>query len=228
MKMDAEMAEKTVNKKRIKEILHDYHGAVISARIWQNPSVSIYPDQVSKLSYPRETVGDIVKENAIGKSASFVCGSFVQFGLCVEQNSKCITNIRYATNGCGFAISAAETLAREFRDTALTDLHGTYQIEELIILGLGDFPQDRAHCTAIVVAALRAALADYRERVIGEFQGEKALICTCFGVAEETITNLIEEHRIADLLEFSRFSNAGSGCGSCQMLIQELIDAPKN
>jgi NifU-like protein involved in Fe-S cluster formation/bacterioferritin-associated ferredoxin len=187
--------------------------------------VSIYPQKIGEISLSPEFAGDCSDENASGKSASFVCGSFVRFGLRVDPDAKRIEDIRFATNGCGFAIAAAETLAAEFRGAGLTDLHGTNQIEELTSSKLGHVPSERSHCIEVVIDAVRAALADYRERLIEEFQGEKALICTCFGVAEETIVSVIEQHRIKDLAEFSEFSNAGSGCGSCQMLIRELIDS---
>ena len=172
--------------------------------------------------------GGCTDGNAFGKSASFVCGSFARYCLRVDPAAKRIEGIGFTTNGCGFAIAAAELVARAFKATSLTDLHGTDKIEELIGSELGDFPAGRAHCSEMVINAFRAALANYRERVIEEFHGEKALICTCFGIAEETIVKLIEEHRITELSEFSELCNAGSGCGSCQMLIRELIDAPRN
>jgi NifU-like protein involved in Fe-S cluster formation/bacterioferritin-associated ferredoxin len=191
--------------------------------------VSIYPQPISEIaSFPEFTGYCHDREEALGKSASFICGSFVRFSLRVDRVTKRVEEIRYNSNGCGFAVATAETLARELHGTGLTDLHGTDQIADRIQSKLGDFPPGRAHCSDMVIDALRAALANYRERVIEEFQGEKALICTCFGVAEETIVNLIEEHRVSDLSEFSEVSNAGSGCGSCQMLIWELIEAPKS
>jgi NifU-like protein involved in Fe-S cluster formation/bacterioferritin-associated ferredoxin len=190
--------------------------------------VSIYPEQICQISRRPEFSGDCVDGNAAGKAVSFVCGSFVRFGLRVNPSTKGIEEIRYSTNGCGFGIAAAETIAREFYRANLTELHGTMEIEELINARVTVFPKGRDHCLEMVVEAFRAALANYRVRVVEEFQGEKALICTCFGIPEEAIVNLIEEHRITDLSAFSEISNAGSGCGSCQMLIRELIEAPRN
>jgi NifU-like protein len=60
---------------------------------------------------------------------------------------------------------------------------------------------------------------------IEEFTGEKALICTCFGVSEETIERVIANNRCETVEEVSQKCNAGSGCGSCQPLIQEIIDS---
>jgi NifU-like protein len=68
-------------------------------------------------------------------------------------------------------------------------------------------------------------MAEYRRHRIEEFQGEKALICTCFGVSEETIVNVIAENDLTDVDEVSGLCRAGSGCGSCRMLIAELIDS---
>jgi NifU-like protein len=75
------------------------------------------------------------------------------------------------------------------------------------------------------VAAFRAALAEYRSKVIEEFKGERALICTCFGVSEDTIIKTIERDAPTDISEVSAACKAGTGCGSCRMLIQELIDS---
>ena len=72
---------------------------------------------------------------------------------------------------------------------------------------------------------LQTALADFRALQIEEFIGEKALICTCFGVSEETIENLVFEESLATVEEVTDACNAGGGCGSCQPLIQEIIDA---
>jgi NifU-like protein len=89
---------------------------------------------------------------------------------------------------------------------------------------LGEFPAGRGHCPEIGLEALRAALADYRKFRIEEFSGEKALICTCFGVSEEKIEGVISELGLETVEEVGDACNAGSGCGSCRMLIQEMLD----
>ena len=195
--------------------------------MWQNPCVAVYPEIISELSLSPDSSGVCEEESSSGKSANFICGTFLRFSLRVEPSTKRLEEIKYLTNGCGFAIAVAETLAKEVRTIPLTDLHGIKSIKEKIISRVGELPRNRHHCSEMAIEALRAALANYREHVIHEFQGEKALICTCFGVTEDSIIAVIEENRVVDLEQFSGLSSAGSGCGSCQMLIQGLIDASR-
>ena len=73
------------------------------------------------------------------------------------------------------------------------------------------------------IDAIRNALAAFRAEKISEFHGESPLICTCFGVTEE----IIEAHAATavSVEEIGDATNAGTGCGSCRMLIQEILDA---
>jgi NifU-like protein len=71
---------------------------------------------------------------------------------------------------------------------------------------------------------LHAALAGYRARRVEEFSGEKALVCTCFGVSEETIERVVAEYEIETVEQVTDFCKAGGGCGTCQPLIQEILD----
>jgi NifU-like protein len=71
---------------------------------------------------------------------------------------------------------------------------------------------------------LRLGLADYRTYAIEEFRGERALICTCFGVSEESVQRYIEAEMPETVAEVTAACRAGGGCGSCRMLIQEMID----
>jgi len=89
---------------------------------------------------------------------------------------------------------------------------------------LGEFSENREHCLELCLETLQLAFADFRNSQIEEFAGEKALICTCFGVSEETIESLIKENSLETVEEVTDACNAGGGCGSCQPLIQEIID----
>ena len=187
--------------------------------------MSFYPPKINeKFQRPRRA-GKIADATAKGVSASFVCGTFIRFFLVIDANEKQIITAQYQTDGCGFTFAAAEILAETVAGKKLTELHGLNKSAFLneIEKRLGKFPAARRHCAEICLESLQKALADYRSRRVEEFSGEKILICSCFGVSEETIEKVIAENDLTTVGEVGDWCSAGTGCGSCQMLIAELI-----
>lgn len=191
---------------------------------------NFYPEKISRRFYEPKNAGKPEKTNAAGTGASFVCGTFVRFYLQVDAQTKEIIEAKFKSNGCGFAIAAAEVLTEKIAGKNLTELHGLdkNKLREEIEAKLGEFPATRKHCPHVCFDALQSALADFRALQIEEFAGEKALICTCFGISEEQVEKLIAENQIESVGEVTALCNAGGGCGSCRFLIQELIDNYQN
>lgn len=191
---------------------------------------NFYPDKINERFYAPKNVGKAENTNSVGTGASFVCGTFVRFFLHIDAQTKEIKEAKFKSNGCGFAIAAAEVLAENIVGKPLTELHGLDKTELKAELEceLGNFPEHRRHCFEICFEAVQSALADFRAFQIEEFAGEKALICTCFGVSEEQIEKVIAENRSETVGEIGDICHAGTGCGSCQFLIQELIDVYRN
>ncbi|MDQ3087095.1 MAG: iron-sulfur cluster assembly scaffold protein [Acidobacteriota bacterium] len=192
--------------------------------------MNFYPPKINeKFQHPR-SVGKVTGANAVGTSASFVCGTFVRFFLRIELETKEIVAVKFKSNGCGFMIAAADVLAEKIVGKKLIELHGSDReiLQTNIESELENFPAYRSHCLELCLEALQTAFADFRLFQIEEFAGEKALICTCFGVSEETIENAIKENSPRTVEEVGAVCNAGTGCGSCQFLIQELIGIHKS
>lgn len=188
--------------------------------------MSFYPKKTGEKFLAPQRTGKIVGANAVGTEASFVCGAAVRFTLRIEKETKAIVEAKYQTNGCGFLIAAAETLAEKIAGKKLIELHGLdhAELQAQIERELDKFPAARRHCLHLCLDAVQAALADFRAAQLEEFTGEKALICTCFGVSEETIERVTRENSLETVEQVIDVCNAGGGCGSCQPLIQELID----
>ncbi len=189
--------------------------------------MSFYPDKINERFYAPQKAGKAEKTNTVGTGASFVCGSFVRVFLEIDAETKEIKDAKFKSNGCGFAIAAADVLAGKIVGRKLTELHGLEDLRAEIESELDKFPEHRRRCLEICLDALNQAFADFRALQIEEFAGEKALICTCFGVSEERIEKIIAESQVETVEEVGRACNAGTGCGSCQFLIQELIDTAK-
>lgn len=185
-----------------------------------------YPEKIAQRFAEPKNVGVAVRADASGKDASFVCGCFVGFSLLIDMDSSRIRNVQFQTNGCGYMIAAADILADDIKGKELTELHGseTSDVQRRVESILGKFTEHRQHCLETSISALHAAFADYRNRRLDEFRGEKALICTCFGISEDSIEKCITDHQPETASDVAKLCKAGSGCGSCRMLIQEMID----
>ena len=185
----------------------------------------VYPEKITDRLTKIERIHVSDGANAIGTGAALCCGSYVRFSLVINAENR-IADAGFNSNGCGFMLAAADVLAESLIERRLVDLHGLHSIElsKSVEVCLGDIPVKRNECIGACVDALRSAFMDFRARRIDEFVGEKALICTCFGVSEDTIECAIDEHSLETVADVTVKTNAGGGCGSCRMLIQEIID----
>ena len=187
--------------------------------------MTTYPPSIAKRFKAPTHAGRADGAAADGLSASFVCGAFVDISLRVDEAGR-IVDARFRTNGCGFMVAGADILSERLRDKLLTDLHGLDgdELYDILRRELGEYPDGRRHCAEVVFEALRKALAVYRQKLLEEFQGEKALICTCFSVTEDEIAEKISALGLTDIEDVVGATRAGSGCGSCRMMIQEMLD----
>lgn len=191
--------------------------------------MSIYPKQIAdKISKP-QNAGKLENFDACGTEVSFICGTVTRFFLQVDLENKRINNITFQTNACGFVVAVADFFAEEVKGKLLSELGGLNHLKTKAEIVLGSFPEDRKHCLSLAFDALRATFVDLRERQLKakraeEFKGESALICTCFGISEDTIERCVVKESAKTIEEVGKLCRAGTGCGSCRLLIQEIID----
>ncbi len=188
--------------------------------------MSFYPAKISERFHAPKNAGQAANANAVGTHATFVCGAVLRFTLRINADSKRIEEAKFKSSGCGFLIAAAETLAKLIVGKYSTELHSLDKqfFEREIEQEIGEFPENRTHCRELALNALQNAFADFRRVQIEEWVGEKALICTCFSISEETIENLVKKDALETVEDVTDACRAGGGCGSCQPLIQDIID----
>ncbi len=188
--------------------------------------MNFYPPKINEKFSAPKNVGQMENANAVGTGATFVCGAVLWLYLRIDTKSKEILEAKFKTNGCGFLIASADVLAEAIVGKKLIELHGLEDnfFQRKLENELGNFDVHRRHCLDLTLKTLRNAFADFRIRQVEEFSGEKALICTCFGVSEETIENLIKEKSLKTVEDVTDACSAGGGCGSCQPLIEDILD----
>jgi NifU-like protein len=183
----------------------------------------IYPDAINKSLREAKHAGRLGRADAAGTAASFECGSFVRFEVAEIEGKM---GIAYSTNGCGFLVAAAEVIVEQLEGRPLSELHGLRDEELAAIIESRvnqKFPDNRQQCLNLVLEGVHGVFANLRESRLASASSE-ALICTCFGVTEETIEKCIAVHQPKTIEEVTELCRAGGGCGSCRMLIGEMLD----
>ncbi|MXV80662.1 MAG: iron-sulfur cluster assembly scaffold protein [Chloroflexi bacterium] len=115
---------------------------------------------IDHFQHPRNA-GALDDANAVGEDRNPVCGDHMKLMLRIEDEA--IVEARFQTRGCPAAIATSSMAT-----VVLTDMH----IEEAATLKRQDFvdavgglPKAKIHCSVLAAAALKKALAHYRERV---------------------------------------------------------------
>jgi NifU-like protein len=184
--------------------------------------MSYYPDRTNKHFLNPRNVGVVVDADAAGEAGSLTCGAILSLTLKIDADGQQITDAKFKAVGCGFLIASASVLTETIKALAISkaatlgDNAVTDWFEEL--------PSDRTHCAALCREALHAALANCHNTARGEWAGDEALICTCFGVSEKTIEHVIETRALHTVKEVTRACHAGGGCQSCHPLIVDILE----
>jgi NifU-like protein len=172
------------------------------------------------------SVGDVSCPNGVGLEANLACGSFVRFTMRIDEVSRQVEEIKFRSNGCEHMIAAAEVLAGRVSGNTLDSLSGLNEqtLYDRISESLGSIEVTRANCARSAISALRKTFRDHRSRRVEEFLGDSAVVCTCFGITETTIDALIDDNKLESVEDVTDACNAGGGCGSCRMLIEQMLD----
>lgn len=159
--------------------------------------------------------GVLNSHDAEGIEVKIDCGSWVRFRLALDEAS--IKEVKFTSNGCGVMIAAAESIARRIEGKRLTDLGGI----KIELAGLAS-DRERQPCIDAALNSLKNAFAAYREKRLAD-AGETAIACTCFGVSIDIIEAAVSNGALSEE-RVTAETRAGGGCGSCRMLIREILD----
>jgi NifU-like protein len=184
--------------------------------------MSYYPARINEHFLNPRNTGEVSDADAEGEAASLTCGAILRLTLKIELDSQRITDAKFKATGCGFLIAAASVLTETVKDLAIG--RAATLPETSVTDWFDEFPQPKAHCAQLARDALLAALKNYHSRTREEWTGDEALICTCFGVSEQTIERVIQAGSLRSVREVTHACNAGGGCGSCHPLVEDILE----
>ncbi len=184
-----------------------------------------YPDPINERFLAPLNVCDLEDATASAEAGSFTCGAVLRLSLKIDTEAQRVVDAGFKASGCGYLIAYASVVTEIIKGLTTADAAKSCGLlQETLYEYFGVPPEEKRHCILLCSEALREAVARYSQRVRDEWTGEEALICTCFGISEKRIEEVIAEEGLRTVREVTRVCNAGGGCGSCQPLIAEMIE----
>jgi NifU-like protein len=168
-------------------------------------------------------VGETPKPNFVGRAASFECGASLRISLDIDESQR-ITAAKFKAAGCSVLVASASLLIDQILGKTTGEAASLGQHPAAIMEQLGDLPAERSECPALAGAALVAAIRNYSDSARDDWEGDEALICTCFCVSERTIEREIQMKSLKSIAAVTAACSAGGGCRSCYPLIEDILE----
>lgn len=169
-------------------------------------------------------VGDIDSPDGVGRSGSPSCGATVRISISVDDSRR-IAAAQFKAAGCSVLVACASFLTEQIRGRSTAAAAAIARSPETTLSVLrNETTADRFACLALACEALLSAITQYSNTARDEWEGEEALICTCFCVSERTIEREIQRGGLRSIAAVTESCGAGAGCGSCCSLIQDMLD----
>jgi NifU-like protein len=169
-----------------------------------------------------KNVGEAESPNFIGRSGSFVCGAVSRVSLHVDDAQR-IVDAKFKVAGCTVLVAALSVLTERVKNKTTAEAAALAEDLETIECGLGQEAADRGDCVLLASEALLEAIRAYSDSARDHWNGDDALICTCFGVSERTIESEVQIKKLSTIAEVTLACNAGAGCRSCYQLIEDIL-----
>lgn len=165
-------------------------------------------------------IGEAKSPNFVGRAASFDCGALVSISLHVDESQK-ITDAKFKAAGCSELVASTSFLIDRILGKPTAEAAAIGQDTRAISK---DGLLDQSVCARLAGEALVNAIQSYSGSARHEWEGDDALICTCFCVSEQTIAREIRANNLTTIAQVTAACSAGGGCRSCYSLIEDIIE----
>lgn len=117
---------------------------------------------IEHFEHPRNA-GAVESPDGEATTSNPVCGDRMRVTIRVEDGR--LAEVRWQTRGCPPAIATSSFASEMVRGWTLDEVDTLTR--QAIADGIGGLPKDKVHCSVLAADAIRAAVADYRQRVSG-------------------------------------------------------------
>ena len=106
-------------------------------------------------------VGKLEDADGIGEVGNAKCGDIMKIYLKIDNDI--ITDIKFNTFGCGAAVASSSMTTELVKGKTLDE--ALQLTKEAVVEALGGLPETKMHCSVLAEEAVKAAIADYRQRL---------------------------------------------------------------
>ena len=138
--------------------------------------MGLYNETVMDNFMNPKNVGELENPDGVGVYGSPVCGDMMQMQIKVDEDDV-ITDCKFKTFGCGAAI-ATSSMATELIKGKTID-EALKLTNKAVMEALDGLPPVKVHCSVLAEQAIKAALADYYQKlgidpepIVGKIHGE--------------------------------------------------------
>jgi NifU-like protein len=212
--------------KSVDRSAHQKRLATFVARfeVWNDWRMPCEQDPLGELFFNAKHVGEARPPSFIGRGASFECGASVRISLCVDDSQR-IVEAKFKAAGCSVLVASTSLLIEEVIGKTTAEAAALGQSSDQPKEKLGRLPPGKNECLQLACDALVSAIRTYSDSARDEWEGDEALICTCFCVSERTIEREIQERNLQTISQVTEACSAGGGCRSCYPLIEDILNA---
>jgi len=180
-----------------------------------------YTDKVMDYFFKPRNAGYIEDADGVGEVGSLACGDALTLTFKLDTGGR-IEDAKFKTFGCASAIASSSVLTEMIKGMTLEEAEKITNQD--IVKELGGLPEQKMHCSVMGHDALMAAIANYRNK--DRFAAEKkgTIVCTCFGVTDEEIKDVIRSNNLTTVEQVTNYCKAGGGCGGCHGQIEKIIE----
>lgn len=175
------------------------------------------------LFFSPANIGDAAEPSFVGRSASFQCGATLRISLHIDETQR-ITEAKFRAAGCSVLVASAVLITEQVLGKTTAEAAALGQQVDQLKEQLDVLPPERNECPALACEALMGAIRGYSDSARDEWEGDEALICTCFCVSDRTIERAIQESGLRTIADVTRACSAGGGCRSCYPLIEDILE----
>lgn len=125
----------------------------------------MYSDLVMDHFRNPRNMGEIPDADGVGQVGNPVCGDVMKMYLKISKSKKgeeVIEEVKFQTLGCGAAVATSSMATEMVKGKSLKEAEVVTNQD--VAEALGGLPPVKMHCSNLAADAIRAAIADYRNK----------------------------------------------------------------